>query len=110
MFRIISKKDGFRRGGIAHPEKPKDYPDDAFSKDELEAIEKEPMLIVTHLPDPPGKKDTAEEAQARKVLEKMSNDKLKSDCDAMDLEYPANATKAVLVGLILTNTAPAPEE
>lgn len=53
MIQIVSKKDGFRRGGVAHPGKPKDYPDDFFSKDQLEAIEKEPMLFVTHLPDSP---------------------------------------------------------
>ncbi|MCF6246915.1 MAG: HI1506-related protein [Desulfobacula sp.] len=56
MIQIVSRKDGFRRGGVAHSENPKTYKDDHFTKDQLKAIEKEPMLIVTHLPDPPEKK------------------------------------------------------
>jgi len=109
MIQIVSKKDGFRRGGVAHPDKPKDYPDDFFKEDQLEAIENEPMLFVTHLPDLP-KKDSDEEAKARKVLEGMTNDKLKAECDAMGIKYPGNVTKADLVDLILKSTAPAPEE
>ena len=54
--------------------------------------------------------DPEEEAQARDILEKMTNAKLKADCDEIGIEYPANATKAVLVDLILENTAPALEE
>ena len=109
MIQIVSKKDGFRRGGVAHPDKPKDYPDDFFSKDQLEAMENEPMLFVTHLPDLP-KKDLEEETRARKMLEGMTNDKLKADCDAEGIKYAGNATKAELVDLLLKNTAPAPEE
>jgi len=59
--------------------------------------------------DPELSKDVDEEAQARKVLEKMTNNKLKSECDAMGIEYPDNAIKADLVDLILKNTAPPPE-
>lgn len=51
MIRIISKKDGFRRCGVAHPEKPTDYPDDRFTKKELERLKNESMLIVVELPD-----------------------------------------------------------
>ena len=52
MIRIISKKEGFRRCGVAHSEKPADYPDDKFTKKELERLKDEPMLIVQELPDP----------------------------------------------------------
>ncbi len=51
MIRIRSKKEGFRRCGIAHSEKPVDYPDDKFSKKELAALKAEPMLLVEELPD-----------------------------------------------------------
>ncbi|SPD73810.1 conserved hypothetical protein [uncultured Desulfobacterium sp.] len=51
MIRIISRKAGFRRCGIAHPESPTDYPNDRFSGQELERLKKEPMLIVQELPD-----------------------------------------------------------
>ncbi|KQC03147.1 MAG: hypothetical protein APR55_07115 [Methanolinea sp. SDB] len=54
MIRIISKKDGFRRGGVAHPAKPKDYPDDFFDNEQLEALKNEPMLVVQELADPAG--------------------------------------------------------
>lgn len=51
MIRIISKQDGFRRCGIAHPAAVTDYPDDRFSDDELAILKNEPMLIVQVLPD-----------------------------------------------------------
>lgn len=57
MIRIISKKDGFRRCGIAHSSKPTDYPDDQFSKKELKRLKAEPMLVVQELPDKEGNKD-----------------------------------------------------
>lgn len=46
MIRITSKKEGFRRCGIAHSTKPKLYPNDKFNKTELETLINEPMLIV----------------------------------------------------------------
>jgi hypothetical protein len=57
MIRIRSKKEGFRRCGTAHSEKPKDYPDDKFTKDQLARLKAEPMLLVEELPDPPKKKE-----------------------------------------------------
>lgn len=45
-IRIISKREGFRRGGIAHPEAPTLYDLDAFTADELAALRGEPMLVV----------------------------------------------------------------
>ncbi len=55
--RIISKREGFRRGGIAHPETATFYELDRFSKAELEALTKEPMLVVdiVDVPDDDGK-------------------------------------------------------
>lgn len=56
MIRIASKKEGFRRCGVEHPAAAKDYPDDRFSKKELEILKAEPMLVVVEgLPDPEGK-------------------------------------------------------
>lgn len=46
MIKIISKKDGFRRCGVAHTEAPTEHADDAFSDDQLETLLKEPMLSV----------------------------------------------------------------
>lgn len=48
---IISKRDGFRRCGIAHPGKPTSYPDDFFTDEQLGALSKEPQLILTYAQD-----------------------------------------------------------
>lgn len=45
---ITSKRDGFRRCGIAHPGKPTFYPDDFFTDEQLEALEKDPQLILAY--------------------------------------------------------------
>ena len=45
---ITSKRDGFRRCGIAHPGKPTFYPDDFFTDEQLEALGKEPQLILAY--------------------------------------------------------------
>ena len=53
MIRIISRKEGFRRCGIAHSAAPKDYPDDRFTKKQLDELKAESMLIVQELPGDP---------------------------------------------------------
>lgn len=46
-LRIKAKKDGFRRGGIAHSKSPVDHPVETFtSPEQLEAIFAEPNLVV----------------------------------------------------------------
>jgi len=46
MITITSKKDGFRRLGVAHSQTPTSYDDDRFTAEELTTLQKEPMLIV----------------------------------------------------------------
>ena len=46
MIIITSKKDGFRRAGIAHPAQTTEYPDGFFSEAQLELLRQEPMLYV----------------------------------------------------------------
>lgn len=46
MIRITSKKDGFRRCGVAHSETPTLYEDDRFSAEDLKTLKAERMLIV----------------------------------------------------------------
>lgn len=53
MIRISAKKDGFRRGGIAHPAQPVDYPDDRFTPKELEVLKGEPLLVVEEIAEEP---------------------------------------------------------
>ena len=53
MIRIASKKEGFRRCGIAHSAKPTEYPNDRFTKKDLAALKADPTLIVDEIPDKP---------------------------------------------------------
>ncbi|MDL2320767.1 hypothetical protein LJC47_00255 [Desulfosarcina sp. OttesenSCG-928-B08] len=46
MIRITSKKEGFRRAGVAHSRTPKEYPDEAFTAEQLKQLKAEPMLVV----------------------------------------------------------------
>ncbi len=52
MIRISSKREGFRRCGIAHTVTPVDYPDDRWSPAELAQLRAEPMLTVEVAPLP----------------------------------------------------------
>ncbi|WP_142627826.1 HI1506-related protein [Rhizobium sp. P007] len=46
LVRVTSRRDGFRRGGIAHSTKPVDYRPGELSPEQLEAILAEPLLTV----------------------------------------------------------------
>lgn len=46
MIRIRSRRDGFRRCGVAHPAIPVEYPDDRWTAEELEMLQADPMLMV----------------------------------------------------------------
>lgn len=45
-IRIIAAKDGFRRAGVAHSKAATDHKEDAFTEEQLEALQAEPMLTV----------------------------------------------------------------
>ena len=53
MIRIRSKHEGFRRCGQPHPAEWTDYPDDFWSKEQLEILDHEPMLQVEFVEDAP---------------------------------------------------------
>lgn len=53
MIRIVSKKEGFRRCGVAHSATAAYHEDDRFSKEQLAALKAEPMLIVDEGVAPP---------------------------------------------------------
>ena len=46
MIVIQSKRDGFRRCGIAHSKEPVEYPDGHFNSEKLSVLKNEPMLTV----------------------------------------------------------------
>lgn len=46
MIIITSKKNGFRRCGVAHPAEKTEYPNDFFTAEQIEELHNEPMLVV----------------------------------------------------------------
>lgn len=75
---IVSKRDGFRRCGIAHPAAPTTYPEGRFTDDELARLEAEPMLVVTR----------------SAPIGDATGDPMKSEADGTHVEKPkTKATK-----------------
>lgn len=73
MIRISAKKDGFRRCGVAHSVQPTEFPDDRFTKKELEELKKEPLLVIEVIEEKKKTENKAEkkaEEKAEKQAEK----------------------------------------
>ena len=104
MIVITSKKDGFRRAGMAHSDRPRKYPDDHFSDEQMEALRNEPMLVVQE-----GLPDDGVIAES-KAMDKMTVPELKALLDKLGVGYPADAKKAALVELVQANTDEPPQE
>jgi len=51
MIRITSRKDGFRRCGVAHSREATDHPDNRFTADQLKILKEESMLVVVEVAD-----------------------------------------------------------
>ena len=58
MKEITSKREGFRRAGVAHSVQPTVYPDDAFTAEEWAGLEAEAHLVLRDVPN----KGTAEKS------------------------------------------------
>lgn len=65
MIRIRSKRDGFRRCGLAHSTQWQLYSDDFFTDEQLERLFAEPMLDIEVIEDTPTQ---AMEAEAKLEL------------------------------------------
>jgi len=83
---IKSKREGFRRCGIAHHLEEITHPDGRFTPDEITRLQAEPRLTVKIVPDQPHEisGDTMTVAQ------------IKNELDALGVEYPDKAKKAEL--------------
>lgn len=64
---IRSRREGFRRCGIAHSVAPTTYPDDQFGASQLDALRCEPMLIVEEVPMAKQEKSPAAPATSAQV-------------------------------------------
>lgn len=51
MIKISSRKEGFRRCGVAHPKGVVEYPDGHWTEEQLADLRAEPMLVVTVIED-----------------------------------------------------------
>jgi len=60
MLIITSKKDGFRRCGVAHPAVATEHKDDTFTKEQLKVLKAEPMLTVVEKAETPKKPEKPE--------------------------------------------------
>lgn len=70
---ITSKRAGFRRAGIEHPDTPTLYDDAKFTKEQLAALESEPMLIVQRVDGEPEGVKTKGKASAKDKDAKPDN-------------------------------------
>jgi len=67
MIRITSKKEGFRRCGVAHSKTAVDWPDDRFSEEDLATLKAEPMLQVVEIQEE--NKSLSDEIEAMTVAQ-----------------------------------------
>ncbi|NNG05318.1 MAG: hypothetical protein HKM95_14635 [Inquilinus sp.] len=72
ILRITAKRAGFRRCGVAHPDQPVDHAADRFSREQVEILKADPMLVVHELDADEAAKTAAAEDEAgylRKLLD-----------------------------------------
>lgn len=62
MIIITSKRDGFRRAGLAHRKGPVEYADGHFTDDQLADLQAEPMLTVQIVAAQPASRPNAKDA------------------------------------------------
>ena len=71
---IASKRDGFRRCGIAHSSQSTFYPDNFFTEEQLKALSKEPQLVLAYVEDEFDQvQDRRDENLQEAELQKTSN-------------------------------------
>ncbi len=95
-IRITSKENGFRRAGIAHSSKATEYADDFFSKEQLEALIAEKMLVVEVLKkektqDQPESQNSSEEMEENGSKNQASEKSASEENDAKASEQNSKA-------------------
>lgn len=108
MIRITSKREGFRRCGIAHSRAAVDYPDDRFSPEEFAVLKAEPMLLVVEIQEqPPEKTASAAERSAEKAEEKSPEVKeTAADESEKQQEQPPEETASAAEGSAVKKDKP----
>lgn len=99
---ITSKRDGFRRCGIAHSSQPTPYPDDFFTEEQLKALSKEPQLVLSYVEDESDQvQDRCDESLQEADLQKTSN-------TAQNAQSQAPETNATALGDALVPSGSVP--
>jgi hypothetical protein len=104
---IKSKKDGFRRAGMAHSVSPQSYPESRWSPEQLAALKAEPMLLVTEEEVAGGNTGPAGQAaidQMKNDLKRKKKEELTEMLKGMPVDIPPDATKDELIALIIAET------
>lgn len=109
MIIINSKVDGYRRCGVEHPARPTQYPDGAFTEEQLENLSTCDMLEVSRQEEPePEKKEPPKDNQNGDQippdLEKLTVAELKEMANQMNMDIPGKATKKEIIELISAAT------
>lgn len=91
MIRITSTHDGFRRCGVAHSKSPTEHPDGRFTKEQLEILKAEPMLVVEVIAEQATPKGTRLNATETIVLVQAA-----STIEALDALAEGEDRKGVL--------------
>jgi len=103
MICITSKRNGFRRCGIAHPDTLTEYKNDHFSKAQLAQLQAEPMLVVQVLPDTKNNgsqsKTKVNATDQKKELMAMTMEELKAIGEKLDV---TGTSKDVLSDAIIS--------
>lgn len=99
---IASKRDGFRRCGIAHSSQSTFYPDDFFTEEQLKDLSKEPQLVLSYVEDEFDQvQDRRDESHQEADLQKTSN-------AAQNAQSQAPETNATALGDALVSSGSVP--
>lgn len=105
MIRIRAHVDGFRRCGMAHPARWKEYPDGTFSEAQLEELKAEAELQVELAEGEPKAKGD----EPLPKFEDITVDQIKERLDKLGVKYPDAKVKADFYGLLETASKKAKE-
>ncbi|NMY21137.1 HI1506-related protein [Pseudomonas sp. WS 5410] len=99
---ITSKRDGFRRCGIAHSSQPTPYPDDFFTEEQLKALSKEPQLVLAYV------EDESDQVQDRRDESLQEADLQKTPDSVQNTQSQATEANATALGdaVVLSGSAP----
>ncbi|NVO00032.1 MAG: hypothetical protein HXX17_11955 [Geobacteraceae bacterium] len=98
MIRITAKLAGFRRAGVAHSKEATEYADDAFTKEQLKALQDEPNLVVEIVADGAGKAPgSVKPPTAEELIEKI---KLAATVEEIGLILGEDSRKTVIAAAV----------